>query len=90
MITPRETFRSNKELVKGWQDRVDSAQFEAAATAAMAHFQLSLPFPKEMASAAAHAYMMKGACEFLNIFMNLAMPEQPAKAPIPQNLDHRV
>lgn len=90
MITPRAIFRADKELSKGWQDRVDSKQFEAAVTAALAEYTLRLPFPDTMASASAQAYGIQGARHVLEILMNLMMPEQPAKASIPQNLDHRV
>jgi hypothetical protein len=90
MITPRQDFRNNPLLAKGWQDRVDSAQFQEAVYAALAEMDLQNKAPADMATAASYSWRKSGALQFLSILMNLtATDTRPARATL-DNLDHNI
>jgi DNA-binding PucR family transcriptional regulator len=90
MISPRESFKASP-YAKGWQDRVDSEQFQAAANAAMLEMALLNRNTQELYSSAGAQKKMEGAMAFLDIFMSLTSPAPESKSVHSrQNLDHRV
>lgn len=79
MSSPREKFRKSPHA-KGWNDLVDSSQFDAAATASMLHLtQNVLQKPDNTESAAANEYRRQGAVTFLEILVNLNTENEPNK-----------
>lgn len=87
MLTPRATFQKTI-FAKGWQDRVDSDQFQAAATAALMEMMLLNSRTDDLATSAAAQKKIEGALMFLNLLMTLTtpMPGLPA-LPSRQNLE---
>jgi hypothetical protein len=83
MISPGKTFRES-DLAKGWQSIVDSNQFEAAATAAMAEMQLA----SNPTNPAAVGVQLEGAKKFLELLMGLTTPS-PARKPKPEGLNYK-
>ena len=69
-MTPRERFRA-LEISKGFQNVIDSVQFQAAADAAMLHFMTLLNKPASQEEAAANDYRRQGAQAFLDTLTNL-------------------
>jgi hypothetical protein len=90
MITPRESFKNNPDYSKKWPDVVDSRMFGEAVNAAMLEMNLQNSNPPDMGSAAAFQWRAEGAKQFLRIFMGLSDGAAVKKAPLPQNLDHRI
>lgn len=88
MITPRKDFKEHPQLAKGWQDRVDSAQFQEAVYAALAEMDLQNKAPTDMATAASYAWRKSGALQFLSILMNLTASESGPKRIDSDNLKH--
>lgn len=88
MITPRQSFRNHPTLAKGWNDRVDSAQFLAAVAASLQEMDLQNKAPADMATAASYAWRKSGALQFLSIFMGLTASEASTKRPGQDNLKH--
>lgn len=88
MITPKQSFRNHPTLAKGWQDRVDSGQFQAAVYAALLEMDLQNKAPADMATAASYAWRKSGALQFLSILMNLTASEVAPKRPGQDNLKH--
>ena len=88
MITPKETFRKSG-YAKGWQDVVDSTQFEQAVNAALLEMEMQNTNPADMGTAASWKWRAEGAKQFLKIFMGLTETEVQRKAPVVANLNHR-
>ncbi|HEX4647175.1 MAG TPA: hypothetical protein VH598_16345 [Verrucomicrobiae bacterium] len=88
MIRPQQRFKESPHA-KTWLDRVDSGQFQDAASAALLQMaQINANAP-DMATAASYQWRMAGALQFLSLLMNLTEPVPERKAPVGQNLDHR-
>ena len=90
MITPKQDFRNHPTLAKGWQDRVDSAQFQEAVYAALAEMDLQNKAPADMATAASYAWRKSGALQFLSILMGLTATEATPPRPGQDNLKHEL
>lgn len=88
MITPKSDFRNHPTLAKGWQDRVDSAQFQEAVYAALAEMDLQNQNPQDMATAASYAWRKSGALQFLSILMGLTASVIPPHKSTSDNLRH--
>ena len=69
-MTHREKFRAS-EISKGFQNVIDSVQFQAAKDAAMLHFMSLLNKPSSQEEAAANDYRRQGAQAFLDTLENL-------------------
>lgn len=87
MITPRTTFKSST-AGKSWNSTVGSASFEVGATVALAQMEIDLGFANDMATAAAHRYMMQGAKVYLKTLMNLTIETPTPPQPTSKNLRH--
>lgn len=77
-LNPKKDFCENSGYRKAWADVADSQTFSAAVTAALIIQQQSLNNIPDMASAAAAAWRMEGAKQFMSILMNLAEVSPPA------------
>jgi hypothetical protein len=89
VIEPRKSFRKSL-FSKGFQDIMDSAQFEAAANAALLEMQVGIPTAPDGNAAAANNYRLEGARKVIAILMNLAAPDPEPPKTLPGNLDHHV
>lgn len=69
-MTYREKFRAS-DISKGFQNVIDSVQFQAAKDAAMLHFMSLLQKPSSIEDAAANDYRRQGAQAFLDTLENL-------------------
>lgn len=89
MLTPRQNFKDSP-FAKGWQSVVDSAQFQAAAQAALLEMTIANRSTPDMATSAAVQKKMEGAIAFLSLMMGLttSAPER-SKPSLSENLDHR-
>jgi hypothetical protein len=70
-MTAKQRFQAS-DFVKGWNDLVDSKQFEFAADMAVLQLMETLPIMPDQAGAAANEYRRQGAILFLQILQNLA------------------
>lgn len=87
MISPAKDFRADKKRSAGWQDIVDSNRFKDAATVAYAELEISQLASKDMQEAAARAWLLQGAKQYLSILMGLTEPQpEPVKKVIPGQL----
>lgn len=85
----KETFQKSP-FAKGWLDLVDSAQFQAAANAAMLHFHDCVQPSTDMSSSAASEWRRQGARQFLAILMGLTLNPQQKPPLTGSKLDHTV
>ena len=84
----KERFKTS-DHAKGWNDLVDSDQFQAAIDAARLEFHASLGTPPDMASAACNEWRRQGARDFLFVLLNLTTTNEPTRKPSGGTLDHR-
>lgn len=89
MDSPKERFRKSLHS-KGWNDVVDSAQFQSAADAAVLEFHSRLGTPSDMGTSAANEWKRQGARDFLHVLMTLTAEEQPKRKPTSGTLSHTV
>lgn len=88
MIDPKKDFQDKAESVKRWNEIIDSRLMQDACLAAWAEFNLGLPSPVELATAAANDWRRQGAKQFMQVLLELTY--RPAAPPRRggQNLDH--
>lgn len=88
-LNPRQRFKENNALSKGWDDFVVSTQFEQAAQAAMWAAEGAMPPTTDMGTAAANEFRRQGMRLFLDQLMNLCqVGTVKATPPTVRNLDH--
>ena len=74
-MTYREKFRAS-DISKGFQNVIDSVQFQAAIDAAMLQFMSQLNKPSSTEEAAANDYRRQGAQVFADVLTNLKTDDQ--------------
>jgi hypothetical protein len=88
-LEPKKDFRASN-LANGWNDVVDSLQFQNAAKTALLQMQLELSGAVEdkAKNDARHQQMLRGARRFLEIFMSLTEASTPPKTTTPRALNY--
>jgi len=86
LASPKDRFRENPDLVKGFNDIVDSNQMNAAFDAAMMQMTMSLGMTNEHPVAAANAFRLQGAQMFLANLKTLNTAVLPTKPKTDTNL----
>lgn len=74
-MTYREKFRAS-DISKGFQNVIDSVQFQAAIDAAMLQFMSQLNKPSSTEEAAANDYRRQGAQVFADVLTNLKTDDE--------------
>jgi hypothetical protein len=81
-MTPREKFRANRSLTKGYNDLIASAQVQSALDAAMLEYDQSMTIARDITEAAANRWRKEGADAFRRMVENLnADSSSPSPAP---------
>lgn len=88
-IDHRKTFRDSVHA-KPWNNISASSDFQAAANAAMLIILESMPPPQDMGTAAANAYRVQGARQFLGIITSLTDSVPDRKPLTTANLQHKI
>ena len=70
-MSPKERFKTDKNLVSGFNDSIDSAKMQAAFDAAMLEMISGLSIAVTPEQAVANHYRVEGAQKFLNTLKNL-------------------
>lgn len=86
MKSPKERFRENADLIRGYNDRIDSAQMTAAFDAAMMQLSMSFGIPNDPQVAAANGYRLQGARMYLANLLTLNTSEMPTSVKEDTNL----
>ena len=89
-MSPRETFRANKGLTRGYNDLIDSAQMQAALDTATREYDYTMQPGVDVTTAAANHWRKQGADAFRRILENLNVS---VAAPTPKTsygLDQKV
>jgi hypothetical protein len=89
-MTPRETFRANRALTRGYNDFIGGDQMQAALDTASREHDLSLVIAQDVTTAAANRWRKEGADKFRSILENLNAPSVASPAPSTSLLDHKV
>ena len=89
-MTPRETFRANRALTRGYNDLIDGNQMQAALDTASREHDLSLTLAHDVTTAAANRWRKEGADKFRHILENLNATTVPPKPQASTALDHKV
>lgn len=76
-LSPKVKFNANHAAAAAHCDNMASPAFQAAAATALLEYQYRV-CPVEPTVLAIAASKLKGAQEFLNVLMNLGIPELPA------------
>lgn len=79
-LTPRDKFRSDRALTRGFNDTISSSQMQAALDAASLEMDLKLVVANDVTTAAANRWRKEGADLFRRILENL---NSEAVAPTP-------
>lgn len=82
-MTPRDKFRSNRTLTRGYNDTISSFQMQSALDAAMMQLDLSMTTANDSTTAAANAWRKEGAQNYRKILENL---NSDRALPTPQNI----
>ncbi len=89
-MTPREKFRLNRTITRGYNEVIGGDQMQAALDAASAELDEMLGPASEVTTAAANRWRREGANSFRQILENLnASAAAPARSQAGQ-LDHHV
>jgi hypothetical protein len=89
-MTPRESFRANRSLTKGYNDLIYGDQMQAALDAALLEYNLSLaPVSSDVPAAAANRWRVEGAVAFRRTLENLNTTSVASTAPPINQLDHK-
>lgn len=78
-LTPKETYRQDKEAAQKHSDIMAGTPFKAAASTALLEYQYAMA-SQEPQVAAVTAFKLKGAQEFLGILLNLGEPDEPRRS----------
>jgi hypothetical protein len=70
-MSPRDKFRSNRTLTRGYNDTISGFQMQSALDTAMMEQDLSMPVANDSTTAAANAWRKEGAQKFRQILENL-------------------
>ena len=89
-MSPREKFRSNRALARGFNDLISSPQMQAALDAAGQEYDQNLTIATDVTSAAANRWRKEGADGFRRTLENLNANSVTATPPSPSTLDHKV
>lgn len=89
-MTPRETFRQDRSLTRGYNDLIGGDQMQAALDAASREHDLSLVIAQDVTTAAANRWRKEGADSFRRILENLNASSVASTAPSTSQLDHKV
>jgi hypothetical protein len=89
-MTPRETFRANRSLTRGYNDLIFGAQMQAALDAAAREHDLSLGIATDVTTAAANRWRKEGADKFRSLLENLNAPAPAATITATSQLNHKV
>ncbi len=88
-MTPRESFRQNKSLVKGYNDLIGGDQMQAALDTASREHDLSLSIASDVTTAAANRWRKEGADNFRRILENLNASTVGPTPPSATTLDYK-
>jgi len=89
-MTPRETFRANRALTRGYNDLIDGNQMQAALDTASREHDLSLTLAHDVTTAAANRWRKEGADAFRRILENLNTSAVAPSPPLTNQLDHKI
>ena len=89
-MSPRETFRVNRTLTKGYNDLVYSHQVQTALNAAMLEYDQTLSIAPDVTTAAANRWRKEGADAFRRVFETLNADSVPPTRQTAGGLDHQV
>jgi hypothetical protein len=89
-MTPRDNFRANRSLTKGYNDLIGGDQMQAALDAASREHDLSLVIAGDVTTAAANRWRKEGADSFRRILENLNTSTVTTTPPPTNQLDHKV
>lgn len=89
-MTPRETFRANRALTRGYNDLILGDQMQAALDTASREHDLSLTIAQDVTTAAANRWRKEGADSFRRILESLNASSVASTAPSISQLDHKV
>lgn len=79
-LTPKDTFRDNKQAASAHSDVMASKAFKDAVSTALLEYQFRMA-SAEPQVAAVTSFRLKGAQEFISILLNLGEPD-PIRQPI--------
>lgn len=88
-MTPRETFRANRSLAKGYNDLITGDQMQSALDTASREFDLTLSPAADVTTAAANRWRKEGADSFRRILENLNASSVAQSPMTASNLDHK-
>ena len=89
-MTPRDLFRQNKTLARGYNDLITGSQIQAALDTASRELDLSLAPAHDVTTAAANRWRKEGADNFRRILENLNTSTVQPAPPATSQLDHKV
>jgi predicted alpha/beta superfamily hydrolase len=89
-MTPRDTFRQERSLTRGYNDLIGGEQMQAALDAASREYDLTLAPANDVTTAAANRWRKEGADSFRRILENLNASTVATPPPITGQLDHKV
>lgn len=89
-MTPREKFRQDRSLTRGYNDLITGPQMQAALDAAELEMDRLVVTTGDVSAAAAHRWRREGANWFRQILENLNASTVPPVAKPTAALDHQV
>ena len=89
-MSPREKFRTNRSLTRGYNDLIGGEQMQAALDTASREHDLSLAPANDVTTAAANRWRKEGADNFRRILENLNASTVTTPPPSIGQLDHKV
>lgn len=89
-MTPRENFRGNRALTRGYNDLILGDQMQTALDTASREHDLSLVIAQDVTTAAANRWRKEGADSFRRILENLNAPSVTSTTASTSQLNHKV
>ena len=89
-MSPRDKFRANRSLTRGYNDVIFSHQFQTAFDAASMEYDQSLTIAADVTTAAANRWRKEGADAYRRIVENLNNNAAAAQPALAGQLDHKL
>jgi alpha-D-ribose 1-methylphosphonate 5-triphosphate synthase subunit PhnI len=88
-MSPREKFRQDRSLTRGYNDLIGGTQMQAALDTTSREHDSSLAPAHDVTTAAANRWRKEGADSFRRILENLNTSTVTTTPPTPGQLDHK-
>ena len=89
-MSPREKFRTNRSLTRGYNDLIYSNQMQVALDTAMLEYDQSLSIAVDVTTAAANRWRKEGADAYRRTLEKLNDSQVAPKPPLSGQLEHKI